>query len=246
RQRQAIHRLVEANRSDLRAAIRGLPKPQDLIGFARQRYDAASGRLSVALRSFSSEKRARLERWEGRLDIRLIAQRVERAQERIGAVDREIWQVLRRLVQQHHLRLERRSARLQPGLLRAPARQMRERLDIVSGRNRQSVTTIVNQNRNRLDNLSKLLRTLSHKSVLDRGFVLVHDGAGTLRTAKAAQSAGRVQLEFSDGRLGAQIMDVVEEQHSGPVKKTQNPAKADNSEAPATSPPKPNKQGQLF
>lgn len=246
RQRQAINRLIEANRSDLRAATRGLPRPQDLIGFARQRCDAASSRLSIALRSFSVEKRARLERWEGRLDIRLITQRVERCQERMGAVNREIRQVLRRLVQQYHVRLERRSARLQPALLRTPTRQMRDRLDVISNRSRQSITAIVNQNRNRIDSLSTLLRSLSHKSVLDRGFVLVHDASGTLRSAKAARHAGRVELEFFDGRLGAQIDDGGEQQSVAPVKRPRKPVESESAGEAAAPPPKPAKQGQLF
>ena len=83
RQRHAVARAIEGNRSDLRAAARGLPRPQDLLGFARQRFDAASGRLRHALRGFASEKRGRLERWQGRLDPRLIAQRAERCHERV-------------------------------------------------------------------------------------------------------------------------------------------------------------------
>ena len=137
RLRYAITRGIEANRSDLRAAARGLPKPQDLIGFARQRFDGASGRLGQALRSFAADKRGRLERWRGRLDVRLIAQRAERCRERVGAIDREMRQVVRRLVQQRHVLLGRRAARLTPALLRHPARRARERLGPLGARARQ-------------------------------------------------------------------------------------------------------------
>lgn len=244
RQRQAIHRLIEANRSDLRAASRGLPRPQDLIGFARQRFDTASGRLAHSLRSFSAEKRAQLHRWEGRLDIRLIAQRVDRAQERLGAVDREIRQVLRRLVQQHHLRLERRAARLQPTLLRIPARQMREKLDLLGLRSRQSIAASAERHRRRIDSLAQLLRSLSHKSVLDRGFALVHDRAGQMvRSATAARDAGQIELEFADGRVDAQILG--SEGARGAARKEQRP-KSGADEPSRVSPPKPTKQGQLF
>lgn len=243
REHQAVARLIEANRSDLRAAARGLPRPQDLIGFARQRFDAASSRLAHALRSFSAEKRARLQRWEGRLDIRLIAQRIDRSQERMQAVNREIRQVLRRLVQQHRLRLERRAARLQPALLRIPARQMRDRLDLLTSRSRQSIISIAAQNRSRIDSLAQLLRSLSHKSVLDRGFALVHGPSGPLRSAKTAKKAGRVELEFSDGRLAAQIQGEVKMQ--GPAN-AEKPVKTKKNETTGTQPEKPARQGQLF
>src|SRR5258705_355940 len=85
---------------EMGAAARGLPRPQDLLGFARQRFDSASGRLRHALRSFAREKRGRLVGWQGRLDVRLIALRAERCQERLHAIDREMRQVVRRLVQQ--------------------------------------------------------------------------------------------------------------------------------------------------
>ncbi len=240
RQRQAIRRLIEGNRSDLRAAARGLPRPQDLIGLARQRFDGASGRLAYALRSFSAEKRARLERWEGRLDIRLVAQNTKRGRERLGATDREMRQVLRRLVEQHRLRLERRAGRLQPPLLRTPVQRMRERLDVLSERGRQSIITLTGRHSSRVQSLAQLLRSLSHKSVLDRGFVLVQDEAGRmLRSAAAAGRAGRVEMEFADGRVAAQVLS------DGGRQTPYQDAGPDHAEA-GKSGKKPAKQGQLF
>jgi exodeoxyribonuclease VII large subunit len=206
RLRYAVVRGIEGRRSDLRAAARGLPRPQDLLGLARQRFDGVSGRLGQALRAFASEKRGRLARWEGRLDIRLIAQRAERGKERLGAADREMRQVVRRLVQQRHVLLGRQAARLQPGLLRHPARRGRERLDLLSARAGQCLALALDQRRNRLEALGQLLRTLSHKSVLERGFVLVRDAEGRmLRRAAEAEAAARIELEFIDGRLPATI-----------------------------------------
>ena len=206
RQRYAVARIIEANRSDLRAATRGLPRPQDLLGLARQRFDAASGRLSYALRSFAGEKRARLERWKGRIDLRLIRQRMERSGERLQASDRQMRQVLRGLVQRHHVILARHSSRLQPNLLRHPAKRGRERLDLLTSRSVQAFVTMAGQRRRTIDSLAQLLRSLSHKSVLDRGFALVRDRAGQMvRQVEEAKLAGQVQLEFADGRIGAQI-----------------------------------------
>jgi exodeoxyribonuclease VII large subunit len=240
RQRHAVGRIVEANRSDLRAAARGLPRPQDLLGFARQRFDGASGRLSYALRSFAADKRARLHRWHGRLDIRLIAQRRERCQERLHALDREMRQVVRRLVQQRHVQLGRRAARLQPGLLRHPARRGRERLDGLGTRIGQSLVTVADRRRRQLEALGQLLRSLSHRSVLDRGFALVRDTDGQmLRRSSEALAATRIEVEFADGRILAETEG--ETDHAA--------AKRDRRSAAAT-PDNPGadktKQGKLF
>jgi exodeoxyribonuclease VII large subunit len=203
---RAVTRAIDGNRSDLRAAARGLPKPQDLIGFARQRFDGASGRLVQALRNFAAEKRGRLERWRGRLDARLIAQRAERCLERVGALDREMRQVVRRLVQQRHVQLGRCASRLTPALLRHPARRARERLDPLGSRARQCLLAALDKRQHRLDALGQLLRSLSHKSVLERGFALVRDGeGGMVRGVGQARAAGGVELEFADGRVQAEV-----------------------------------------
>jgi exodeoxyribonuclease VII large subunit len=243
RRRYAVARIVEANRSELRAAIRGLPRPQDLFGLARQRFDGASGRLSYALRSFGAEKRARLDRWRGRLDIRLIAQLADRCKERVQSVDREMRQVLRRLVQQHHVRLGRCGARLQPGLLRHPAKRGRERLDLLTARGRQSLLAAVDRRRRQIDGLAQLLRSLSHRSVLERGFALVRDADGRMvRRLAEAEAAGLVELEFTDGRVRAEILGAAGQ--GGEARKTSRaPARGEGGKRKANE---KTKQGQLF
>jgi exodeoxyribonuclease VII large subunit len=206
RRMYALRRAIERNRSDLRAAARGLPRPQDLLGQARQRLDGASGRLAQALRSFAAEKRGRLQRWQGRLDVRLIAQRAERCGERVAALDREMRQVVRRLVQQRHVLLGRHAGRLQPALLRHPVRRARERLDLAHSRSVRCLIAGAEKRRRRVDALTQLLRSLSHRSVLERGFALVRDTEGRMiRLAQEAVAAGTVEVEFADGRLAAEI-----------------------------------------
>jgi len=66
--------------------------------------------------------------------------------------------------------------------------------------------TYLDVRHSRLDALSQLLRSLSHKSVLDRGFVLVRDQNGhPLRHVAEAHAAGIVELEFADGSAVATL-----------------------------------------
>src|SRR5262245_44096816 len=53
RRHLAMARGMEARRTALRAAARGLPRPQDMLNFARQRFDAATTRLRQSLRTFA-------------------------------------------------------------------------------------------------------------------------------------------------------------------------------------------------
>jgi exodeoxyribonuclease VII large subunit len=239
RRLQAVTRIVQSARSHLRAAARGLPRPQDLTGFARQRFDGASGRLSYALRSFAGQKRARLGQWQGRLDARLIAQRAERCHERLQGLDREMRQVVRGLVQQRHVQLGQRAARLRPGLLRHPASRGRERLGTASERMAKGIGGIADKRRRQIEALGQLLRSLSHKSVLERGFALIRDADGQmLRRSEEALAAGQLEVEFADGRILASAEESADHGANRPERR-QTTAKA-RRDGGAT------KQGKLF
>ena len=49
RMARCTHHALEVRRTRLSAAARGLPKPQDMLGLASQRFDLAAGRLGAAL-----------------------------------------------------------------------------------------------------------------------------------------------------------------------------------------------------
>ena len=53
----------------------------------------------------------------------------------------------------------------------------------------------------KLDGPGKLLESLSHRRVLERGYALVHGKGGLVTTAEAAGGEPRLDIEFADGRL---------------------------------------------
>jgi exodeoxyribonuclease VII large subunit len=54
-----------------------------------------------------------------------------------------------------------------------------------------------------------LLSTLSYQSVLQRGFALVRDAGGRpVRAASATSASERLELEFRDGRVDAEVLAV--------------------------------------
>jgi exodeoxyribonuclease VII large subunit len=58
----------------------------------------------------------------------------------------------------------------------------------------------------RLDRAGKLLDAYSYQGVLDRGYALVRDEAGTVIRSKSAATSGQsVRLTFKDGEIGAVI-----------------------------------------
>ena len=90
--------------------------------------------------------------------------------------------------------------------------QGRERLQVLSARNIRAFSALVERKRFQLNSQSKLLASLSHKSVLERGFALVRDEKGEMIRKAANVSAGQLmEIELVDGRIlrGAP-------QHEGP------------------------------
>ena len=77
--------LLEARRNRLTAASRGLPRPEDVLAIARQRFDLVAGRLGAALEKNASVHERQLVRTTARFTPALLARpnarRVERLQE---------------------------------------------------------------------------------------------------------------------------------------------------------------------
>ncbi|MGE0844652.1 MAG: exodeoxyribonuclease VII large subunit [Flavobacteriaceae bacterium] len=95
-----LARRLRECRAELQAAVRGLPRPAEIIALARQRYDNAAGRLSRALGVNVEKHRAGLARIAGRLSPGLLRQPISRASDHIGALahraDRCVQAVLER------------------------------------------------------------------------------------------------------------------------------------------------------
>jgi len=182
----AARRLLEAGRTHLKAAARGLPRADDLVALPRQRFDAAEKRLGRALLANTRAHAMRLATCAVRLSPHLMSRGLERCQRRLG----ELWSrgtaALTRIAVLRRTRFERTSSRARPQMLA-------NRLD---GKRRD------------LAGLAKLLASLSYQSVLQRGYALVRDAEGAMIRAAAAISAGdRLEIEFADGRLAAQAID---------------------------------------
>ena len=205
RQRYAVARTVEGNRSDLRAAARGLPGRRICSALPVSVSTARADGCSYALRSFASEKRAGCSAGKAGSTSRLIAQRAERCQERFMRSTARCARWSAGWCSSVMFSLAAAPRGCSPGLLRHPARRGRERLDGLGARIGQSLVTVADRRRRQLEALGQLLRSLSHRSVLDRGFALVRDTDGQmLRRSSEAVAAARIELEFADGRVLAE------------------------------------------
>jgi exodeoxyribonuclease VII large subunit len=95
---RARHRLHEERRTRIRAAARALPRPDDILALARQRYDGTSGRLFLSLRANTRLHRSAFERCSGKLTLKPVLQQIARQRGEVVRHSRQSERVMRRIV----------------------------------------------------------------------------------------------------------------------------------------------------
>jgi exodeoxyribonuclease VII large subunit len=119
----------------------------------------------------------------------------------------------------------------------------RERSKRLAERARRALDSTMQRLQARVVHSGQLLTALSYRSVLARGFALVRDEQGhPVHAAAAIGPAARLDLEFSDGRVGA-TADADRPAAKAAVAK---PAASEPKAATARRVVKPVGQGSLF
>jgi len=203
RQRAAWLRGVDGRRTELRAATRVLPTADTLLAIPRQRLDAAADRLPRALRANAQVHRTRFTHIAAPLSPRMLRNLVERRRERYAAIEQRLGAARAAYLAVRRTRIE----------------QARECVVAFQTRARRALMTLLQQRSARVDRAGQLLTALSHHGVLARGFALVRDLEGRpLRAAAAVTPGMRLDLEFSDGHVGATAEGTREAPPSAPAR----------------------------
>jgi exodeoxyribonuclease VII large subunit len=113
---------------------------------------------------------------------------------------------LRANAQIHRVGFSRIGGRLSPHLLRGNVERRRERVGAFAERATRAIRNFVALRQARAEHGAQLLAAFSYRGVLARGFALIRDSAGRpLRTAAAVTAGMGIEIEFSDGRVGARV-----------------------------------------
>ncbi len=224
--------------SDLRAptptgaAEKAVPVRAELV----ERTTSLEGRLKNGLVRGLERRRTELRAAAAKLPrletlFQIPQQRFDRAAERLNAA-------LVANTRAAQSKLDRVAARLRPESLVNDIGRRREHLSRTTARLAPAIKRSLDAHRKHLDASSRMLESLSHKRVLERGFVMVHREDGTLVRSATDLSAGDVvDLTFADDHKKA----VIDPPRAGE-------APAAPAEAPKAKPkPKPGgDQGSLF
>lgn len=207
----AADRYQSLGRERLTALVRHLPRRDMLYAPQAQRLDDVGERLRGH-----------------------VALRLERSGERLSATVRQLPRK-EALYTPQTQRLEQFAGRLEAA--------QRHRFALVSDRFASRagslrpvlLTRQVEQQRQRLSSLQRLLDSLDPRALLSRGYAMVRDDAGhVVSSAKAAEAAGHLRLQFADG----DVRVVTDEEGEAPPQTSKGKAKR---KAPPEMP-----QGELF
>ena len=191
----------------LRDMARALPRPEALTQTAAQRLDLWSGRLGQALGLAASRKRGGLERWAGRLRPDLLAGMIQHRRRDLADRGRGLDLFFERRRERQGQRLENLSARLSPALSRLitdAERDIKRGLDRLAGLSTRLDSLPPAQiaaHRGRLDALDRMRLTLGYAETLKRGYAILRGDGQVVTTKAAAEKAGVLEAEFTDGRL---------------------------------------------
>lgn len=192
--------------SDLRAptptgaAEKAVPVRAQLI----EQVDAYGSRLSGGLLRGLERRRTELRAAAARLPrpealLQLSQQRFDRAAERLDLA-------LLSNTRAAQARLDRVAARLRGETLAQDIGRRRQRLSELHARMTTALQRGIADNRRRLAQTGRLLETLSHRSVLARGFALVTDTQGAVvRRAEGLSAGDGLRLAFADGAVDAVV-----------------------------------------
>ena len=120
-------------------------------------------------------------------------QRLDLAGDRLG-------QSLRKNLQVHRVQFAKAEAQLRDRMLKDRMTVCGERLKALGERSERAQRTRLTHTRRHLDGLARVLDSVSHKSVLERGFALVRGEDGKVRRRASAVKPGEgLTLTFADG-----------------------------------------------
>ncbi len=204
------HRGQESRCNELRAAVRALPAAGELLAIPRQRLDSAGGALPRGLRANTHAHFRRFVGTSARLTLRVLHGQVEQARHRHLVCGERLTHAARSLLRRRRDRFTGLEARFRASKLanaqaqRQTIARSRERTLGLAERAHRALFTSLQRLEARIVHSGQLLAALSYRSVLARGFALVRDETGhPVHAASDIGPGARLDLEFSDGRVGA-------------------------------------------
>lgn len=206
---------------------RALPRAETLLDGPRQQLDMEGARLPQALGRGVQLRKLRLSETVGGLRPSALRARIETERGRLSGLAPLLRVGLDRAIRSNQEALERRADRLRIGPLVSEIKRKKSDLQVLEKRLSEAGLRQVDAWRQQVSHLDRMRETLGYEATLKRGYAVVWAGETVVTSAKAAQKAEALEIQFADGRMPV-----------GCNKPTRKPAKKSSQKSPD--------QGSLF
>ena len=232
RRLRALSAGLAARKQRLADLARALPNPTDLVGMKAQRLDVLAGRLPNALRTATAAKHNQLVTASAGLRPANLNRLIDAKSQNLITLAARLPAALQSVATVKRGQFLKASAGLRPSSLKQSVDQKTQQHTAIAARFASIAVTRTERARTRLSAVSRLHETLGYKATLKRGYAVVRNEAGTLvTTAKSAEAAKSVEIEFQDGTYSPDVVV--------------RPGKPKSSKKPAKN-PSGSDQGDLF
>jgi len=233
-----MSRHLDRRRQAQRALSRALPSVDQLLALPRRHFDEIAGRLDRCLIANTEKKRSHFDGLARHLSPRLLTQRVREKRRETEILAVRLRRDLEVYVRDRRARYTRWVGRLSIEATARRTERGRQHFQQLNRRLGQAMNQRFDLAKRRSAELERLMRTLSHASVLERGFAIVLDTAGApIKKAADIDTGDALTLRFQDGDVHAVATDAGEH----PARpKTERPQAVKKPPVPSGS------QGSLF
>jgi len=203
RHRGATARLIEAGRRELLAAARALPRADDLLAIPRRTLDDLGSRLGRGLFANARTHRLAFERSAAQLSVSRLIQFLNQNRERVANLAERNRRALQVDAERRRTGFSAAAGRLRAEpLVERMARERRRLADATTAATR-CFGAVIERKARELRSADQLLRSLSYRNVLARGFALVRAGERPVHAAAEVATGAALDIEFHDGHVSA-------------------------------------------
>ena len=199
RSRRGLQRSLESRKVEFRATYGRIPKPISLVQGPRQRFDYAAEKLTRGFIDVVNRRRSLLDKTTARLQPIALQREIVRRRTEVDTLHMRAKFAARRVTSQKFADLDSIDKRYEVRDPRKALPAKQEKVDQAFARMDAAMKRYLEKRTKHLETWTRLLSTVSHESVLARGFVLVQRMNGELvRRAADIDSGERLKLQFAD------------------------------------------------
>ncbi|WP_421726619.1 exodeoxyribonuclease VII large subunit [Bauldia sp.] len=199
----AMGRIAETRRRNLAAALRALPKPDDIVASPRRSIDDLGVRLGQGLSANARAHRLHFERSAARLSVARLEALLRQASDRLQSLAQRRDTMVSGLNRQRRLALTAQADRLRPEPITNQINRDHQHLAAVATSLARAQTVFAAQRKRDLAALGTLLRSVSYRNTLARGFALVRTDKRPIHSASQVTSGDGLEIQFHDGNVSA-------------------------------------------